>query len=228
MASFGGKSVQFRSPFFEGDISVDHSASKTKWVCQRHNSMFSPLDAAAGRLIAEIHRGWNCIDGAGASDVGDAAPSTLLLSGVDIERWLAKTLLATFFGRAGGSINANSHRLPPFMEALFFDDEWPAASGLYVAVDNEGAAPTQFVRQEIVSVRLIAHKDMIFGVGVSMRSIELVLWLSPKEPPDTTRLKFRPSWLHFGHSALGGVNIGLTWNKDFGGTVWFKDTQVAK
>lgn len=218
MQSFGGRTVRFKTPFFQGDIPVDHSAAKTNWVCQRHNSMFSPLDSVAGVLMTAMHRGWDHIDGIKTTSM------TVLLSGVDVERWLAKTLLATYFGGAGGPINRKTHHLPPFMEPLFFDDEWPAASGLYVAVGDEGAPLTKFMRNESIGIRLIAQGDRIFGVIATMRGLELMLWLSPDEPPSMSRLKFRPSWLHFGRSPVAGVNIGLTWHRDFGGTVWLRGT----
>ena len=220
MQSFGGGKVRFQSPFFAGEIPVDHSATKTKWVCQRHNSMFSPLDSAAGRLTTAMHRGWDHIDGAGTST------ETILLSGVDVERWLAKTLLATFFGGAGGPITKKTHVLPPFMEPLFFDDEWPAPSGLYVAVGNEGAPLTSFERTTGVGIRPVSQGAQIVGVVAEMRGFDLMLWLSPQEPPNMNRLKFRPSWFHFGRSPIAGVNIGLSWHADFGGTVWLRDQNL--
>jgi hypothetical protein len=127
-------------PWKSDDKPIKGTASfTTKYFCTRHNSMLSPLDQVAGNIFSAIRR----FDKSLANDACAVSEYTLFHY-LDFERWLIKTLLATY--KAGLAIKdkmpiqMDPQLLDIYAKALFENQIPPEdGHGFYLAYEKEQA-----------------------------------------------------------------------------------------
>jgi len=176
--------------FFGGnnqvEIGIDAFASKV--LCDNHNSVLSPLDAAAGAAFQRIEELTKDIIGAGR---GYNLNSFHVVSGIDIERWMIKVFCGLV---AAGKIRSASGRLVEpgslpqiLLEALMGRTLLEAPLGLYMHT---------FVGQirksglSFGTIKLTDGSDQVGGLLLSLGVMNLVLITSQRY----TQTFNEPSW----------------------------------
>jgi hypothetical protein len=128
----GGKTVLVRGfPWQTNDVkSVGIRALESRMLCGRHNSALSGLDTQAGRLF-RVLRG---IDSDLRAGVGRY--EVKLFTGVDVERWMLKTLIG--LASSGNARERNGTRITwsvpdLWLKILFGPFTFTRSWGLYVS-----------------------------------------------------------------------------------------------
>lgn len=212
LSSFPGREVRLSSPTRTIQAGIDSDSIKTKWLCKRHNESLSPLDQVAGRLIRSIENGFRVIEG----HTGNSQPLSLF-NGHDVERWMLKTTLATYFAKLS-NVNRESFRLPRWWLSAF-SRVLPAPFGLYVATKESDGQPKAMTVQPGAQVALVTQGDIVGGVRLSLHGLELVLFASPTAPTPHEHFAHRPDFVNL----LEGqtvVSFGFVWGKSGGQTIW--------
>jgi hypothetical protein len=84
--------VNLHSTRISGEFRLDSDTLKTNSLCRRHNSAFSRVDSEAARFV----RAFRSIHNNLSSGLYDTENRVFLFSGIDIERWLIKTIINIF------------------------------------------------------------------------------------------------------------------------------------
>jgi hypothetical protein len=175
---FGGKS--------NVEIGIDGFASKV--LCDNHNSVLSPLDAAAGAAFQRIEELTNDMV---CADKGYKLNSFQVASGIDIERWMIKVFCGLV---AAGKIQSASGRIEQLsslphelLEALMGATLLQPPLGLYMHT---------FVGQirksglSFGTIKLTDGSDQVGGLLLSLGLMNLVLVTSQRY----TQTFNEPSW----------------------------------
>jgi len=142
-----------------------HSSSvTTKWVCERHNNAFSPLDAIAARFFRAVR----CIEDALA---GGPPPALrlFLFDGFDLERWALKTMLAAYRGRIAGVV-PNAFALPDYALDMFHQ-QLASPYGMYFPTR------TALMQQQTTSsgrhlqLQLVTEDQLLVGIELHLGSL---------------------------------------------------------
>jgi hypothetical protein len=172
----------------EGEAKILGSKSLTaNCLCSKHNSVLSPLDAAALYFFSALKL---CLD-------READSMRYLLSGHDLERWLLKTAKAM---AASGNLARGRHRLSgafasdvQVLDMLDDPKHWPEGSGLY-CVMNAGDVTANHNRFQLVPYT--NSREEISGLGVNFMGLDFILLLEPSDfslIPQLKRATFRPN-----------------------------------
>ena len=152
---------------------------QSKVLCSDHNSLLSPLDAAAGHLVETI---------IAADKEPQNIPQETGFDGLLIERWFLKTLIS--------SSEAGALRCKPFVakhKEILLGAPWPIGWGMYVRHPSEQTIFSQdlFLETSInpATGELLAGKFIIAGV-------EFWLLLGSPDSPEAFGF-FRPRGLIF-------------------------------
>lgn len=135
-------------------------------LCEQHNSVLSPLDAAVGHLVEAI--------GAIDADLLSTAPSglTFQVSGADVERWVLKTLFGLVHSGQIKTQSGTPFLLKPKCLELLCNPavRWPLGWGLYVATPA-----TKIFHSS--SLELIPHHNSatneMLSLGLKFNGIEM-------------------------------------------------------
>lgn len=204
--------ITIRGPYGERTLAVSSDALKTKRLCKRHNSALAPLDAEAGRLFQAMRD----VNSTLAKNADPSQP-LYMFSGIDIERWLLKTLVMVYWARVT-NIQMTSHRLPGKLP-YWLTDGIPRPYGLYFRVRTDLGEQTKHTAEHSTSVSLITHAGTVVGVDVELGGISFVLIVDgPTENFHTTHL-YRPQYLNF-FRGNRVISIALVWPDHQGGIVW--------
>lgn len=160
------KKIILSSSGFSREHSLDSSSLKTNRLCRRHNSALSPIDTEAARFFnafVSIH-----------NSLLTNAPSQKLyfFNGIDIERWMLKTLLMTYYAKLT-NITPEHFKLPTYTLKLFeYDLSQPL--GLYFPT----SMTSSFVTENATSVVILTDGDLVSGVTISLGGLSLTLIIS--------------------------------------------------
>jgi hypothetical protein len=159
-----------RGPGYERQVSVDSDSLKTKKWCRRHNSALSDIDMQAGRFVRAIVSAMTVLE----SGREEILQPLYLFSGLDIEKWLLKTLCSTYFAKAT-NITPLTHKLPSYVPKLFFNNNWPARLGLYFQTREFDGEQRAIVVKGEYSVMLHANTTHVTGVTVNLLGFSFTL-----------------------------------------------------
>lgn len=166
--------------------SLDSSSLKTKRLCRRHNTALSPIDAEAGRFFSAFAAINDAMTGRAP------AQRLFLFHGTDLERWLLKTAVMTYYCGAS-EINPRTARLPAGYQDLFHYT-LPQPYGLYFRC---GSSLGQFTTEGAVTVALSTLENELAGVTVTLGGLELRLLLARPSATMLTQLTYRPTTIGF-------------------------------
>jgi hypothetical protein len=165
----GGRSVTTDTyPWNRGGAktTIGIPSFKAKVLCQNHNTLLSPADAAAHRLAAGL-RYFQLLLETTKEEVSLAASEAVVVSGDDFQSWLLKTLLthtfSSVFTSAGRPVAHPSD--PISVDLLFGSAPWPNRWGLYVA--PKSSAPLSSASLPVLGdLQPIVMKDGHLGGGL--------------------------------------------------------------
>jgi hypothetical protein len=135
--------------------------------------MLGPLDAVAGELWLATR---NLLD---INISPSACPRVRLFNGHDIERWMLKVVLSSFFGGYETQSNGSKLRLPVPMgelaDKLIDVPLWSNNSGLYIDTVIDHTSPFAF--------RTINRDDIILGAEFYMFGVRMFFLPCPVDDP---------------------------------------------
>jgi hypothetical protein len=144
-----------------------------------------------------------------------------LFSGFDIERWLLKTMCASYF--AGfGSFNRHTHELPEGIARMFESPSWRPGLGLYVPIQNASSQDlvTPFVPQTSVQLHALGKQVSAISVSLAGFPVSLVVAGSPQQIAEFgPRSVYRPKYLML-HDGNVTVTIALLWDMQDEQAIW--------
>lgn len=194
-------------------VSAGSDALKTKWVCKRHNEALSPLDHQAGRLFRALRRAEEAL-----ASPGSPAPLRFyIFSGLDIERWMLKTLLAAYFAKVS-NVHAPEYRLPPECLRPFFIQS-AAPYGLYFPVRADDGGQKSVSIERAASISLLTHGDVVSGITVTLAGVELTLVIAGPWRIDPQRLEHRPKFINM-YAGSAVMSILFAWPGGIGREIW--------
>ncbi len=166
--------------------SLDSDSLKTKRLCRRHNTALSPIDVEAGRFFSAF--------GATNDAMTGRSPTQrlFLFHGTDLERWLIKTMVMTYYSGAS-EINPRSARLPTGYLDLF-RYTLPRPYGLYIRC---GSSLGQFTTEGAVTAALSMLGNEVAGVTVTLGGLEMRLLLACPSASMLAQLTYRPPQIGF-------------------------------
>ena len=143
-----------------------------KILCDGHNHMFSPLDARAEEL-------WSAMRDLIFNPT--SCPWFRLFNGHDVERWMLKTLLSTFFAVYETQSTGKKLRLPAPVKELSEKTldilKWTSNSGLYFdSIPIEGT-------QRPLAFGTGTHDNMIITAEFHMFGVRAILLPCPIDDP---------------------------------------------
>jgi hypothetical protein len=118
--------LQWLKPGETRRISIRSMASNV--LCTRHNNALSGVDVAAGRLFRKVR------DLEGALRIGDGTRRVALFAGIDLERWILKSLMGLASARAARTSEGDALPWDPpafWCRILFGEFGYPDTWGLY-------------------------------------------------------------------------------------------------
>ena len=193
-------------------LDVQSHALKTKHLCQRHNSALSPLDAEAGRLFDAIRTA----DATIASQEPIVQPLTLI-AGIDLERWLAKTLVMTFCARVT-PVQKGTHQLPSTAVASIVNPT-QQPYGLWIQNRSTGGKVHAMRTQHSAKLSLQANGNQVIGAEVELGGLAFTLRISGNPSDLATSHVYRPGYLNFFHGQRV-ISIALVWPSPGGSVLW--------
>ncbi|MBD2178984.1 hypothetical protein H6F42_18845 [Pseudanabaena sp. FACHB-1998] len=202
---------------FSRTHSIQSDSLKTKCLCKRHNSAFSPIDTEASRLFKTISLIEKILNGSIQS-----SQSLYFFAGFDIERWLLKALFATYRSRIT-NINPDNYTLPCYLK-YFFDTSFNPPYGLYLPAKFTSDEQFQFKMSTIAeaSFGLITKNNLVSGITINLGGIELKLMVAGT-PSDLAAFQkthvFRPKFINF-YQGDEVFSIALAWDKGTEQCVW--------
>ena len=144
------------------------SALTTNALCQRHNSLLSPIDSVGAALFEAIQK-------CGTTDTG---PGLLfLLSGHDVERWMLRSLaifgVSGNFAIDGAVIDQNFVDRLRIVELLEDPKQWKKPLGFYL---TRGLGH-QFWRRDNIQIAPVVKTggDEIMGITLDLQGLEFAL-----------------------------------------------------
>jgi hypothetical protein len=186
LVSLGEPAVLVRNLVFQSPQTLEPrgiSNLVAKVLCSKHNSDLSRFDCAGQALFA----GMDQIDSAAGKP--DQLPTTIVVNGDDLERWMLKTLCGGIFSGnipvSGGSLK--SIRPPKaWLSILFEDGHFPPGQGLYVRAGTPGivfSTEPSVLKMAVVS----DSNDVVIGFTVWVFNFEFTLVLAslPSNCPPT-------------------------------------------
>lgn len=177
---------------FSREHSIDSSALKTKKLCRRHNSALSPIDSEAARFF----KAFAAINDSLSKN--SSSQKLYFFHGIDIERWMLKTLLMTYFARLG-NVTPEQYKLPAYVLNLFHGD-LAEPLGLYVPTSTNPYGKDFFVTENAASISLLTDGDLVAGVTITLGGFSLTLIISGSDEHFrrlATNYTYRPSNLVF-------------------------------
>jgi len=204
--------ISIRGTDYSRVVSIHSGSLKTKKYCRRHNSAFSPLDQEAGRLL----RAYQAIDKSLVT-AEDNPQKVHLFNGNDIERWLLKTLLSSFYGRIS-NIDRHTHHLNKDLIRLFYTVDWPVPFGMYIRFKGHDDGPLEMPFELNSEISLVTSGRQVVGLNFVMMGIHFLLIIGgdPIAARDYVKnFEYRPSFLNF---FSGDVvrTIGFLWHNHIG------------
>ncbi len=216
--SEGNSKLVVCGPGYERQVGIDSDSLKTKKWCRRHNSALSDIDMQAGRFVRAIVSAMTVLE----SSREEIRQPLYLFSGLDLEKWLLKTLCSTYFAKAT-NITPLTHKLPSYVPKLFFNNNWPARLGLYVKTQDVKGEQLAIVVKGEYSVRLYANDTHVTGVTVNLLGFSFTLAIGGNSS-DLDSMSadaiHRPLNLNL-FEAERVVCLNLAWTATDGVTVWF-------
>lgn len=177
---------------FSREHSIDSSALKTKKLCRRHNSALSPIDSEAARFFRAF---------AATNDAllkNSTSQKLYFFHGIDIERWMLKTMLMTYFAKLS-NVTPEQYKLPPYALNLFHSDlDQPL--GLYVPTSTRGDGSEFFITENATSVSILTDGDLVAGITITLGGFSLTLIISGSDEHFrrlATNYTYRPKNLLF-------------------------------
>lgn len=181
------KQIVLSTRNFSRTHSLGSSSLKVNRLCRRHNSALSTIDSEAARFFAAFARIDESLSG------GSVSQRLYFFHGLDLERWLLKTLIMVYFARLT-NITPQTFRLPGHAPRLFqYSLAHPLGLYFHAPVDKDGNSA--FVRQNKVSVRLHTLGDLVAGATVELGGLALTLVIHGSEglvPLSPTEYTYRP------------------------------------
>ncbi len=185
--------IRLKGAGFSREHSINSDSLKTKRLCRRHNSALSPLDVEAGRLFRAVGSAEQALSG------NALLPQRLyLFEGFDIERWLLKTLFATYYSRVS-NVTPGTHTLPSYAIDLFKLQLAPP-HGLYMPVRLNDGGQFEMRLSSSASMYLISSGSTVTGIAVTLAGLELKLIIGGR-PDELDKFPdhhvFRPKYINF-------------------------------
>lgn len=215
LRKIGIDKVLIKGNGFARAVAIKDNSLKIRWLCQRHNSALSPLDAESGRLFQAVQSVEDTLAGRAELD-----RRLYLFEGFDLERWLLKTLFAAYYARIS-NITPETHKLPDYTAKLF-EYQLPPPLGLHVPIRMSNGEQQMMTIKEEAALNLITEGALIAGVAVSLASLELKLLLAGH--PNSLQSfglqhAYRPQFLNF-FEGREVVSIAIAWRQGSNSTVW--------
>lgn len=193
-------------PWLKGEEKLlSFSNLTSNCLCTRHNSLLSPLDAAAGAFFNALK----------LSDLGRSSPSRrYLFSGHDIERWLLKTLAnmvaSKNIARDGDRITSVFHPRADVATLLTNVNSWPRAAGMYfIGKKEEIIFRDDHFWLEPLTIREPAE---VVGMKASMQGLEFCFLIVPPDAGTAVVSgNFRPKSASFVHQDVRNC-IEFSWD----------------
>jgi hypothetical protein len=178
-------------PWLDGEDRADfHYASlAAKVLCDRHNSVLSPLDGEAGRLFETLGE----IDRKLGDDAAPASSREYFLNGADLERWLLKALLG--MTHADGATQSGVRGERQLVSVLFGHASWQPWWGLHLI-----GRPTHYFCG--LATRALLNRQEIWGMEISVAGLVFQLALGEA---DRDVAGYHPSGVHFSYRGRPGV-----------------------
>lgn len=193
---------------------ISSDALQTKSLCRRHNSALGPLDAEAGRLFRAVH----AVESSFAA--GSFTQNLHFFAGLDIERWLAKTMVNVFRAKLT-RVRAETHCMPAHVSELF-DGMMSSPFGLYVPVPRNAAPPVAMQIAPLTRIGLITSGTTVAGLAINLAGLELRLVVAGTEHDLAlfqAEHELRPKFLNF-HDGRSVVSIAFAWPGGSGNEIW--------
>ena len=165
--------ITLSSSKYSREHSLDSSSLKTKRLCRRHNSALSPIDSQAARFFkafADINT---------SLSKNSESQKLYFFHGIDIERWLLKTMLMVYFSKLS-NITPEHYRLPAYTFSLFYSD-LAQPLGLYIPTSTNKEGKDFFVTENATSISILTDGDLVSGVTISLGGFNLTLIISGNE-----------------------------------------------
>lgn len=150
--------------------SIDSNSLKTNRLCRRHNSALSPIDSQAARFFRAFVAIHNSLSGIQASQ------RLYFFDGIDIERWMLKTMLMTYYAKLS-NVTPDQYKLPEYTFKLFQCD-LVQPLGLYVPTSTSPTGKDFFITKNAASVSILTDGDMVSGVTISLGGFSFTLVIS--------------------------------------------------
>lgn len=165
--------VTISSSNFSREHSIESDALKTKKLCRRHNSSLSPIDSEAARFFKAF---------AATHDAllkNSTSQKLHFFHGIDVERWMLKTMLMTYFAKLS-NVTPEQYKLPVYVLKLFHCD-LNEPFGLYVPTSTKPNGRDFFTTENATSVSILTDGDLVSGVTISLGGLCLTLVISGRE-----------------------------------------------
>lgn len=209
------KKITITTPSSIREHSIHSSALKVNRLCRRHNSALSSIDREAARLFSSFSKINQSLN------EGIGGQSMHFFNGLDIERWLLKTMVMVYHAKQT-DVNPDHFELPEYTAKLF-RFELGRPMGLYVPTKSLNDEIAHFQTAPSASVMLIVKGNVVCGVEVSLGGLPLRLMIAG-DKSDFDALQethtYRPKSLIF----FKGTEIyclGFAFNQGSGHDVWF-------
>lgn len=161
------KNITLSTPDFSREHSIHGDSLKVNRLCRRHNSALSPIDNEAARFFKAFVAIHNSL-------VSNAESQKLyFFHGIDIERWLLKTMLMTYYAKLS-NITPETHKLPPYALNLFQSD-LGRPLGLYIPTSMNINGKDFFITENAASISILTCDDVVSGVTISLGGLSLTL-----------------------------------------------------
>lgn len=132
-------------------------------LCARHNNALSPLDSAFARFNAAIDE----FQKTQKNSVAKIEPDFRLFSGLDIERWMLKTLI----GLAASNNLSSTEMRPHSLEILYGKEPWTQGAGLYLDINGAMYESDSFLLETMTTpdgTTILAGKFTICGLRLML------------------------------------------------------------
>lgn len=161
------KNITVSSSGFSREHSIHGDSLKVNRLCRRHNSALSPIDNEAARFFKAFVAINNSL-------ISNAASQKLyFFHGIDIERWMLKTMLMTYYAKLS-NITPENYKLPPYTLNLFQNDLGQPL-GLYIPTSTNQNGKDSFVTANEASISILTYEDIVSGVTISLGGLSLTL-----------------------------------------------------
>ncbi|MDF1741190.1 MAG: hypothetical protein P1U86_18660 [Verrucomicrobiales bacterium] len=163
----GGGRIKITTRDFSREHSLDSSSLKTKKLCRRHNSALSPIDAEAARFFSAFVSIHGALEGLNASQ------KFYFFSGIDIDRWMIKTLLMVYYAKLS-NITPDTHNLPVHAKKMF---TWDLGSpyGIYFRTKMDSGDEGRFRVEGATTVQIHTAGKTVVGVTISLGGFPMTL-----------------------------------------------------